>query len=708
MASVAQSIPASASPLNWFREFLKEELAPYPGRGALVARMVLAATLVMIICMTFRIPYGFQGAIYALIVSRENPRATLESAGIMALITGISGAYILISAWFVISVPALHFFWIIVTFFATFYALSTITSYLAVTMFANMISVAVPLWDRHVPAKTNVEDTLWVVLASSIGVVVTAAVELAFARMKPGDNVVLPLVTRLAAVQSLLGCYIENRPVDRATEDKITRLAILGTSSLRRVLSRSDYSSHYRTQMSGVAALVGRLVDIAETLTQLNFEPSGTDKEQLRNLASIVASIRTDLMNRRIPGSIQFSPDNEPSRGVPLLREMEQTVALIPQAFAGSRSMDEYLPASDDTPRSKLVAPDALTSPEHLKFALKGCLAASLCYIIYNAIAWPGISTAVTTCLLTGLSTIGSSRQKQILRFAGAIVGGFLIGMGSQVFILPYLDSIAGFTVLFILVTASASWVLVSSPRLSYFGLQAALAFYLINLQEFAAQTSLSIARDRVVGVLLGLLMMWLVFDQLWAAPAAVEMKRTFISSLRLLAQLAREPLPGREKSWSSYALRETISANFDKVRSLADGVLFELGPSRQQDLALRNRIRQWQPQLRMIFTTRIALLKYRLQLPGFELPEAVRVAQQEFDNRAADVLNSMADGLEGKASVNPIFIKETFERLENVVQNCCSGQPQAFASQLQTFLLLSRKTESLESSLSNLIEGDA
>ena len=51
----------------------------------------------------------------------------------------------------------------------------------------------------------------------------------------------------------------------------------------------------------------------------------------------------------------------------------------------------------------------------------------------------------MTTCLLTALSTIGSSRQKQVLRIAGAIVGGFLLGMGSQVFILPYLDSIAGF-----------------------------------------------------------------------------------------------------------------------------------------------------------------------------------------------------------------------------------------------------------------------
>ena len=33
-------------------------------------------------------------------------------------------------------------------------------------------------------------------------------------------------------------------------------------------------------------------------------------------------------------------------------------------------------------------------------------------------------------------------------------------------------------------------------------------------------------ARDRVAGVFLGLLMMWLIFDQLWSAPASVEMKR--------------------------------------------------------------------------------------------------------------------------------------------------------------------------------------
>jgi len=701
MATIAQSLPESSRPLAWFGEFLKGELAPYPGRAALVARMTVAGTLVMIICMTFRIPYGFQGAIYALLITRESPRATLRSAVTILLVTGIGAAYLLISAGFVINISILHFLWIIGSFFVAFYALSAMTNHGAAAIFAIMIAVGVPLWDHHVSAETNVEDTLRVILASSIGVAVTAAVELAFARMKPGDDIVLPIAERLAAVQSLLTGYLEDRLVDREAE-KIARLAMLGTSTLRSALRRSDYSPEYTAQMSGVVALVGRLMDIAATLTQLSFEFSATDQKQLRNLAANVARIRSDLMNRQIPGSIHFNPDDEPLRGVTLLHEMEKIVALIPQAFAGSQSMDEYLPPSADSSRLKLFAADALTNPEHLHFALKGCLAASLCYIVYNSIAWPGISTAVTTCLLTGLSTIGASHQKQILRFAGALVGGFLIGMGSQIFILPCLDSIAGFTVLFVLVTGVAAWFLTSSPRLSYFGLQVALAFYLINLQKFAMQTSLSIARDRIVGILLGLFMMWLVFDQLWGAPAAVEMKQTFISNLRLLAELAREPL-SKELTVASrrgYALRETINANFDKVRSLADAVLFEFGSSWQQDLALRARIRQWQPQLRMLFLTRMALWKYRVQLPGFELPKPVAMAQQEFDQQFATTLDGMADRMEGKSSEGSDNFRRSVKSLDQTIRTYYSGKSHEVAAQFGVFLSLSRRIESLTLSL--------
>jgi multidrug resistance protein MdtO len=56
--------------------------------------------------------------------------------------------------------------------------------------------------------------------------------------------------------------------------------------------------------------------------------------------------------------------------------------------------------------------------------------------------------------------------------------------MGSQIFILPHLDSIAGFVLFLVAVTAFAAWFMTSSPRLSSFGIQVAVAFYLINLSK--------------------------------------------------------------------------------------------------------------------------------------------------------------------------------------------------------------------------------
>jgi multidrug resistance protein MdtO len=282
-------------------------------------------------------------------------------------------------------------------------------------------------------------------------------------------------------------------------------------------------------------------------------------------------------------------------------------------------------------------------------------------------------------------------------------VGGVVMGIGAQVFLLPSLDSISGFTLLFVAVTIVAAWIATSSPRLSYFGVQVAVAFDLINLQEFKFQTSLAVARDRVLGILLGLVMMWLVFDQLWGASAGVEMKRTFISIRRLLAQLAREPRSTdmRAAIERSYSLRETINDTFDKVRALADAVLFEFGPSRQQDFALRDKIRQWQPQLRLLVLTRIALLKYRFQLPGFELPDPVRLAQREFDEQLAGMLDGTADRMEGKEPTMKENLEDSLKRLEQTISACCSELPkEVLTDQLEAFLTLSRRIERLTSAL--------
>jgi len=669
----------------------------------MVARMTLAATIIMIIGMTFRIPYTWQGAIYALIVSRENTRATLKSAATIFLVTGIGAIYFLTTVRLVINVPLFHFLWVIGTLFLAFYAVSALTNYTAAVAFVNLNALAVPLWDRHVPAEVNAEDTLWLCLAVLVAVVVTGAVELAFQRVRPGDEVILPISERLLAVTNLLTCYAEGRAVDPATQKQILGLATLGTSLLRRSLRRSNYSPEYSVEMGGVTALVGRLVDLAATLKHLQFEASASDRKRLRNLASALASIRNDLLNRSIPGPLQFNTEEEPA-GMPLLREIEHTVSLMPQAFAASQSIPDYLSLVDDIPRSSLLVSDAFVNPDHLRFALKGCLAAGICYVTYNAIDWPGISTAVTTCLLTALSTIGSSHQKQILRILGAMVGGFVLGMGSQIFILPHLDSIGSFVLLFAAVTALSAWFMTSSPRLSYFGVQVVVAFYLVNVSEFKMQTSLEVARDRVVGILLGLFAMWLIFDKLWGMPAASELKETFISNLRLLAQFAREPGSKDLKAATArrFALGETINTNLDKVRALADGVLLEFGHSREQDLALRSLIRRAQPQMRVLFIMQIAEWKYRAQLPGFELPEAIAVEQREFDDRLAESLDAMADRVEGRSTGVQQTLQEARARMERTIQGY---RPKGTSEgRYDALLLLGRKIESSILSLTNEI----
>jgi len=699
MATLAQTLRDSPAPLNWIWGLLREELAPYPGRVGVVARMVVATTMVMMICMVFRIPYGFQGAIFALLITRESPRATLQSSAKLLIGIGSSIVYVLCSIYLVINFPELHFIWIIFSLFAAFYALSATTDYATSTTFAVVISVAIPFWDRYLRAETNVADTLWLALSALVGILALLAVEVVAARGKPGDEIVSPLSLRLTAVAEVLNHAAEHGVVDDASTKNAVRFAMLGTSRLRRLLCRSDYTEHYKAQMNAVVTAVGRLVDTAATWTQLGWQASLQEREKSRGLAAAMESIRLDLVNRRVPGPLHFPGDENRSLGAPLLYEMEENISVIPQAFADSQSMGEYAPSVDAAHETKFIRADAFSNPRHAKFALKGCLAATIAYVIYNAIDWPGISTAVTTCLFTALSTIGSSRQKQLLRFAGAVVGGFVLGMGAQVFILPYLDSIFGFTVLFMVVTAAASWFMTSSPRLSYFGLQMALAFYLINLQEFAIVTSLAVARDRVVGVLLGLFTMWLVFDQLWGSPAAAEMTKIFALNLRLLAEVAREPLSSdlRVAKARIFSLRDTTTESFDSVRATADAVLLEFGASRQQNLAVRGRIQKAQPQLRTLFLTRASLWKYRAQTPGFELPREVLLAQQEFDTQSAKTLDAIADRIEGKPSSKTREVLESFAHLEQVSGEIRWQQPaNPLEPQVRALMALSKRSKEL------------
>jgi len=696
VATTAASPAITGKTSNWVWDFLREELQPYPQRVQLVSRMVLAATLSMIICMAFRIPSGFQAPTIALLTSRESTQATLKSVLTETVATLLGAIFVLGTAPFFTMDPIVHFIWVGVALFIVFFALNTVNNYVGVLLFSLVIVIALPLWDRPgLTAEVNVVDTLWLVWATLVGITVTTAVELAFAHLRPGDNVIFSVADRLEAVEGVLRCYQKGEPVNALAQRQINRFAMLGTSLERRYSARSGFDLPYVARTGGVISLVGTLVDTTSSLTQLAVRPDDRDRQRAGELADKVAQLRNEFLNREVPDPITFEAPDPEASGMPLLGELEQTVALIPQVFTtpALEPQDESMPTG-----APLFARDTFSNPTHLQFGVKGALAALACYVFYTSIDWPGISTSATTCVFTALTTIGSSRQKQVLRFGGAMVGGFVFGMGAQIFILPYIDTIVGFTILFAVVTAISAWIMTASPRISYFGVQIAIAFYLIHLQGFAFETSLATGRDRVVGILLGLLAMWLIFDQLWGSPAGVGMRQAFIAGIRQLAQLAREPDMGDRKDAikRAYALGQTINANFDQTRALADSVIFEFGPSRSADLALRELIKEFQPRLRALFLLRGALIRYRFELPGFELPQRAEAAQAEFDNALSATLDDMANRLDGKA----VAVSDRLPAALNHLEEEARAWGDAPSAHVKDFMALSRTTGELAISL--------
>ena len=168
--------------------------------------------------------------------------------------------------------------------------------------------------------------------------------------------------------------------------------------------------------------------------------------------------------------------------------------------------------------------PDAFTNPAHVHFALKVTFAAMFCYIVYAAIDWSGIHTAFITCTFIALESTEATLYKGTLRIVGCVIGGAL-ALFSIVFLMPHMETIASLVVLVACAAAIAGWVATGSERISYAGLQIAFAFFYSVFQGYAPDTDLDNVRNRVVGILFGLIVTGLVFQYIWPERATDRIK---------------------------------------------------------------------------------------------------------------------------------------------------------------------------------------
>jgi len=106
------------------------------------------------------------------------------------------------------------------------------------------------------------------------------------------------------------------------------------------------------------------------------------------------------------------------------------------------------------------------------------------------------------------------------------------------VYVLPEMTDIGQLCLLIAAAAALGGWVATGSDLISYAGMQAAFAFFLTLLQGYAPDTDLTAPRDRVVGILLGNVLMTFVFSLLWPTSAVDRARSSLAVALRSLARL--------------------------------------------------------------------------------------------------------------------------------------------------------------------------
>ena len=278
------------------------------------------------------------------------------------------------------------------------------------------------------------------------------------------------------------------------------------------------------------------------------------------------------------------------------LDRIEQTLHnLAATAKAGGTEVrTEAPPANSGEPHSlkHLLLPDAFTNSVHFLYALKTSLCATICYVIYNALGWPGISTCFFTVYFTALSTTGTSNRKLLIRVIGSGIGGMILGIGCLVFVYPNLEGVQGFLLVIAAVSFLGAWC-AASPYFGYIGLQITFAFNLLAFERLSAPDQMTPARDRLLGITLGFIVMFLIFHQVRPERTVDTMRRLLVRLLGAGAELVR--LFGLEPDMAVgdkiAEIKKEIAGIAVNLPNFAHAVKFEFPPDRSADMRLSNEI---------------------------------------------------------------------------------------------------------------------
>ena len=650
-------------------EFLRRELAPTPGRGSKTFRLTLACLAATIPILTHHIPHGLIVMILMYLITQEDTAATVIGS-ILGLIGATLGLGLALLAWRIsLDIVWLRLCFLVAFLFGGLFLKRVLTIGALGSAIGLPASLVMILPDILPPSpEVLVEFVLWIWWCVTLALSINAGVQLL---LSPGDPLMLlqhELVTRIKAVEQSLRRLASSEALEPSSAS-LSSLSIAGMSRPLALLKTASvvhaWAGERHDGLATLITLIDRFVTSAVALEGLvahSAEP--IRHERLLSVAEGCDRMRLAFEKMRLPAPgewVALADEKNTEAPIPLLdieRTLDQIALTLPQYFA-ELGHSKAAPAE----KRSLFLPDAFDNPEYVRFAIKGTLAALICYVAFIGFDYPGIYTSVITCFVVALSTIGASNQKGILRFGGAAVGG-LMGLIALVYLFPNIETIGGFWLVFGTGTAIAAWVNFGTPRISYGGYQVGLAFYKAILQDFGPATSATVVRDRLIGVFFGLIVFSIVENLLWPVRARDALRARLAEVLRLLAELARSKTRADENptvlvndvdSW-----RRRISQKVEEAQGLIESSKFEAGDLDVDEI--QKRIGDGQ----LVFVLLLSLARQSRDTP--RLPDAMRAAAVNVDNAVATALEALANHVSGGSEPAVLELEGPLNAFERTV----------------------------------------
>ncbi|WP_130972869.1 FUSC family protein [Klebsiella pneumoniae] len=584
--------------------FLRQELRDAPGRASYTLRLTLSCAVLITLFMTLQIPFLAVALIVVFYVSQPNVlMIKLVSVVFFVTVTVALGGVLLIIKW-TYDYPLIRLAASVALFFCALY-LMRVLGKLGLAFFVVALAVIYAQTFPSMTSQSEilVRLLLWLWVAINTAILVTLLVNACFQQAFPGNQFKARLAGMLHEVARRLAAPDAEAPptfgetaaqfnqlqslfaqASRATPEiaadpqawRSRLAATLRCYQLAALLQADEADSDDRQQLSQAVlqlknalsegpfdgaipplTLSGRSVnravlqEMATTLQRLAqgepvalpqgevekaplLQADEADSDDRQQLSQAVLQLKNALSEGPFDGAIPPLTLSGRSVNRAVLQEMATTLQRLAQGEPVALPQGEV-------EKAPLLAPDAWRNPAYLHFALKTLLATLICYVFYTAADWQGLHTIMLSCVIVAQPGLGATMQKTWLRIGGALLAS-LLALLLIVFVQPWTDSLTGLLAMSLPVLALAAWIAAGSERIAYAGIQIGFTFALAFLSWFAPLTNLTELRDRVLGILLGVLVSSIVHLYLWPDSEAPQLKTRLAALYRRLADCLAAP----------------------------------------------------------------------------------------------------------------------------------------------------------------------